>query len=45
MKCVKSTNGKEAPVRVSNERAEILVKNGSHAYVPKSEWKDGGRKR
>lgn len=45
MKCVKKANGKEAPVRVTNEKAESLVKNGTHVYVSKMEWKETGRNR
>lgn len=45
MKCVKKTNGKEAPIRVTNEKAETLVQKGSYIYCTKEEWKAGGRQR
>lgn len=40
MKCIKSN--KNGIMRVTNERAEELVKGGSWSYIPKKVWKDAG---
>lgn len=39
MKCVKVIKGNDFIKRISNEKAEKLVRSGQAKYVPKSAWK------
>jgi hypothetical protein len=43
MKCVKNKETKEI-TRVYDERAFSLVKEGTHSFVCKKEWKDAKNK-
>lgn len=43
MKCVKDIKTGKVR-RVSNERAEEMVKTGTHTYSSKGAWKSQGRK-
>lgn len=43
MKCV-ATKGQTSVIRVTDARAEQMVKSGHWHYVPKSVWKKSGRK-
>lgn len=43
MKCVKIDNGEI--IRVTNEKADKLVKEKKATYANKKEWKEQGRKR
>lgn len=39
MKCIKPVEGKKI-IRVTNEKAEVMVASSKYTYCPKSEWKE-----